>query len=252
MLINAPLASFYRDELMYYKGRLHAQARKEEDVVNQLLLAEKPDRALLLLKKMRFQDQIHQDAEKALNSLLNQASTQTGLEEVRSQAGQTLQRNSEHMKKLQLFLSLENVENIVHETYDANKKSSEIEQLLLLANVEERELLEQAANNDLKKLSITLGVASSDSIKEDVESEKAIAHKPDLVEDPQAPAKESELKDLDAAESVASADADDEKSTVSGNPSEESKDVSSVMLPNVPSHSLSDEKQAAIPIAENN
>lgn len=139
-----------RDELTVYKGNVQVLSRKEEDIIKRLVKAGRNDSAKALLKKKRLQEQLIQETEKQLNSVLNEAGAQVP-DAMRTEVEQKIERNQEAIKKLHLLVALENLEKLIEEG-EGSKKLGEVDKLLALASSKEREELEAGADNDLQRL----------------------------------------------------------------------------------------------------
>ncbi|XP_026997232.1 charged multivesicular body protein 6 [Tachysurus fulvidraco] len=118
-----------RDKLKQYQRKLTVQLEKERLLAKQLLKDGKKERALLLLKKKRYQDQLLDKTETQINNLERMAQDLEFAQiEVKFLEG--LKVGNDCLKKMHEALSIEEVERIMEETQDAIEYQKQIDEMV--------------------------------------------------------------------------------------------------------------------------
>ncbi|KAK2829420.1 hypothetical protein Q7C36_017410 [Tachysurus vachellii] len=118
-----------RDKLKQYQRKLTVQLEKERLLAKQLLKNGKKERALLLLKKKRYQDQLLDKTETQINNLERMAQDLEFAQiEVKFLEG--LKVGNDCLKKMHEALSIEEVERIMEETQDAIEYQKQIDEMV--------------------------------------------------------------------------------------------------------------------------
>ena len=118
-----------RDNLKTYRKRIELNLERERQVAKQLLKDGKKDRALVLLKKKRFQEQL---TDRTTTQLDNIERMVHDLEfaQVEMKVLDGLKAGNESLKKMHQMISLEEVEKILDETKEAVEYQQEIDRLV--------------------------------------------------------------------------------------------------------------------------
>ncbi|CAJ1081354.1 charged multivesicular body protein 6-like [Xyrichtys novacula] len=118
-----------RDKLRQYQKKINLQLEKERLLAKQLLKDGKKDKALLLLKKKRYRDQL---LEKAENQIGNLERLVQDLEfaQIEKKVIDGLKVGNDCLKKMHEVMSIEEVERIMDETQDAIEYQRQIDDML--------------------------------------------------------------------------------------------------------------------------
>ncbi|KAM9716112.1 charged multivesicular body protein 6-like [Menidia menidia] len=118
-----------RDKLRQYQKRIGLQLEKERLLAKQLLKDGKKEKALLLLKKKRYQDQL---LDKTENQISNLERMVQDLEfaQIERKVIDGLKVGNDCLKKMHEVMSIEEVERIMDETQDAIEYQREIDDML--------------------------------------------------------------------------------------------------------------------------
>ncbi|XP_028842819.1 charged multivesicular body protein 6 [Denticeps clupeoides] len=136
-----------RDKLKQYQKRITLQLERERHLAKLLLKDGKKEKALLLLKKKRYQDQL---LEKTENQIANLERLVQDIEfaQIEMKVLEGLKAGNDCLKKMHEVMSIEEVERIMEETHDAIEYQKQIDDLLagsLTQEDEEAVLLELEA-----------------------------------------------------------------------------------------------------------
>lgn len=118
-----------RDKLKQYQKKVTLQMEKERQLAKQLLKDGKKEKALLLLKKKRFQEQL---LDKTENQISNLERMVQDLEfaQIEMKVIEGLKVGNDCLKKMHEVLSIEEVERIMDETHDAIEYQKQIDDVL--------------------------------------------------------------------------------------------------------------------------
>lgn len=118
-----------RDKLRQYQKRINLQLEKERLLARQLLRDGKKEKALLLLKKKRYQDQL---LDKTENQISNLERLVQDLEfaQIERKVIDGLKVGNDCLKKMHEVMSIEEVERIMDETQDAVEYQQQIDEML--------------------------------------------------------------------------------------------------------------------------
>ncbi|XP_056153275.1 LOW QUALITY PROTEIN: charged multivesicular body protein 6 [Lampris incognitus] len=127
-----------RDKLRQYQKKINLRLDKERLLAKQLLKDGKKEKALLLLKKKRYQDQL---LDKTENQISNLERMVQDLEfaQIEMKVIEGLKVGNDCLKKMHEVLSIEEVERIMDETQDAIEYQREIDEMLAGSLTEEDE-----------------------------------------------------------------------------------------------------------------
>ncbi|XP_075937722.1 charged multivesicular body protein 6 [Anarhichas minor] len=118
-----------RDKLRQYQKRINLQLEKERLLAKQLLRNGKKDKALLLLKKKRYQDQLLDKTENQIGNLERMVQD-LEFAQIETKVIQGLKVGNECLKKMHEVMSVEEVERIMDETQDAIEYQRQIDDML--------------------------------------------------------------------------------------------------------------------------
>ncbi|CAL8306039.1 unnamed protein product [Boreogadus saida] len=127
-----------RDKLRMYQKKINLQLDKERLLAKQLLKNGRKDKALLLLKKKRYQDQL---LEKTDNQISNLERMVQDLEfaQIEIKVIEGLKVGNDCLKKMHEVMSIEEVERIMDETQEAVEYQQQIDEMLAGALTQEDE-----------------------------------------------------------------------------------------------------------------
>lgn len=118
-----------RDKLKQYQKKIELNLQKEREVAKKLLKDGKKERALSLLKKKRYQEQLLQKTDNQLDTLELMVQ-EIEFAQVEAQVVEGLKVGNECLDKMHKMLSLDDVENIMEETKEGIEYQQEIDELL--------------------------------------------------------------------------------------------------------------------------
>lgn len=118
-----------RDKLRQYQKRITLQLEKERTVAKQLLKDGKKDKALLLLKKKKYQEQLLDKTENQISNL-EQMVQDLEFAQIEMKVLEGLKVGNECLKKMHEMMSIEEVERIMDETQDAIEYQKQIDEML--------------------------------------------------------------------------------------------------------------------------
>ncbi|XP_032357756.1 charged multivesicular body protein 6 [Etheostoma spectabile] len=118
-----------RDKLRQYQKRINLQLEKERLLAKQLLRNGKKEKALLLLKKKRYQDQLLDKTENQIGNLERMVQD-LEFAQIETKVIQGLKVGNECLKKMHEVMSVEEVERIMDETQDAIEYQRQIDDML--------------------------------------------------------------------------------------------------------------------------
>lgn len=119
-----------RDKIKQYQRRIEQGIEKERQIAKTLLEKGQRDRALLLLRKKKFQEQILSKTDGQLDNLERMVHDLEFAEvEIRVLDG--LKLGNTALKKLNEVLSIEDIEKVMDETREGVEKQNEINDILV-------------------------------------------------------------------------------------------------------------------------
>uniref|UniRef100_A0A3Q3K0Z3 Charged multivesicular body protein 6a n=1 Tax=Monopterus albus TaxID=43700 RepID=A0A3Q3K0Z3_MONAL len=160
-----------RDKLRQYQKRLNLHLDKERLLAKQLLKEGKKDKALLLLKKKRYQDQL---LDKTENQISNLERMVQDLEfaQIERKVIDGLKVGNECLKKMHEVMSVEEVERIMDETQDAIEYQRQIDEMLTGSLSQEDEDAVLAELEAITQADVELPEVPSDELPEAPEARK--------------------------------------------------------------------------------
>ncbi|EFO14123.2 hypothetical protein LOAG_14401 [Loa loa] len=150
-----------RDKMKQYIRRNEKQMEREKELAKQLIKANKKDRALLILKRKRYQESV---TEKLLQQLDQIERMVSDLEftVIEQKVVEQLRHGNEVLKRMNQMISVDDIERIMDETKEAAEFQEEISNMLSgklgedeLEEVEKEfaELIEKEGELDLPEVS---------------------------------------------------------------------------------------------------
>ncbi|KAL3053660.1 hypothetical protein OYC64_006059 [Pagothenia borchgrevinki] len=127
-----------RDKLKQYQKRIYLQLQKERLLAKQLLKDGKKEKALLLLKKKRYQDQLLEKTENQISNLEHMVQDIEFMQ-IEMKVIEGLKVGNDCLKSMHEIMSIEDVERIMDETQDSIDYQKQIDELLAGALTQEDE-----------------------------------------------------------------------------------------------------------------
>ncbi|XP_059587948.1 charged multivesicular body protein 6 [Alligator mississippiensis] len=127
-----------RDKLRQYQRRLHLQLERERAVARQLLRDGKKEKALFLLKKKRYQEQLLDKTETQISNLERMVQD-IEFAQIEMKVIEGLKIGNECLNKMHQVMSIEEVERIIDETQDAVEYQRQIDEMVAGSFTEEDE-----------------------------------------------------------------------------------------------------------------
>ncbi|XP_058808291.1 charged multivesicular body protein 6 [Phymastichus coffea] len=118
-----------RDKLKVYQKRIEQNIEKDREIAKILLTKNQKDRALLLLRKKKFQEQILVKTDGQLENLERMVHD-IEFAQVETKVVDGLKVGNEALKKLHALLSIDDIEKVMDETKEGVEKQQEINALL--------------------------------------------------------------------------------------------------------------------------
>ncbi|XP_072550421.1 charged multivesicular body protein 6-A isoform X2 [Salminus brasiliensis] len=118
-----------RDKLRQYQKKLTLQLEKERLLAKQLLKDGKKERALLLLKKKRYQDQLLDKTETQISNIERMVQD-LEFAQIEVTVLEGLKVGNDCLKKMHEVLSIEEVERIMEETQEAIEYQKQVDEIL--------------------------------------------------------------------------------------------------------------------------
>lgn len=136
-----------RDKLKQYQKKIYLTLEKERELAKRLLQENKKERAKLLLRKKKFQEQILQRTDQQLENL-EKMTHDLEFAAIEVQVLNGLKTGNEALKKIHDVMSIDDIERILDETQEAVEKQREIDALLsgALSNQDEEDVLVELDN----------------------------------------------------------------------------------------------------------
>ncbi|XP_065208973.1 charged multivesicular body protein 6-A [Planococcus citri] len=127
-----------RDNLSKYQKRIETNLEQERNLAKQLLTEGKHDRAKVLLRKKRYQEQLLKETDGQIENI---AKLIGDLEKAQIDAKviETMEIGNTALKKMNAMFNIEDIERIMDETREGIDKQNEINELLSGALNEEDE-----------------------------------------------------------------------------------------------------------------
>ncbi|XP_055366574.1 charged multivesicular body protein 6-like isoform X2 [Betta splendens] len=127
-----------RDKLKQYKQRVTLQLEKERLLAKQLLKDGRKEKALLLLKKKRYQDQLLETTEGQISNLEHMVQDIEFMQ-MEMKVIEGLKVGNDCLKSMHEIMSVEDVERILDETQESIEYQRQIDEMLAGALTQEDE-----------------------------------------------------------------------------------------------------------------
>ncbi|XP_061782787.1 charged multivesicular body protein 6 [Nerophis lumbriciformis] len=164
-----------RDKLRQYQKKINLQLEKERLLAKKLLRDGKKERALLLLKKKRYQDQLLDKTEKQISNL-ERLVQDLEFVQIEKKVLDGLKVGNECLKKMHEVMSIEDVERILDETQDAVDYQRQIDDMLAGSLSQEDEDAVLAELEAITQEDVELPDVPSQQLPEVVEEKAARVH----------------------------------------------------------------------------
>ncbi|XP_043478848.1 charged multivesicular body protein 6 [Leptopilina heterotoma] len=168
-----------RDKIKQYQRRIEQGIEKERQIAKKLLEKGQKDRALLLLRKKKFEEQILSKTDGQLDNL-ERLVHDLEFAQVEIKVIDGLKVGNTALKKLNDVLSIEDIEKVMDETREGVEKQNEINEILMGTLTDEDEAEAEAELDELLKLD------AKETIPETPEAPKIIVT-PEEVQLPDVP-----------------------------------------------------------------
>ncbi|XP_040295023.1 charged multivesicular body protein 6 [Bufo bufo] len=166
-----------RDKLKQYQKKITLQLQREREVAKQLLHDGKKEKAKLLLKKKRYQDQL---LEKTDNQISNLEKMVEHIEfaQIEMKVIEGLKIGNDCLKKMHEIMSIEEVERIMDETQEGIEYQRQIDELLAgsMTTEDEEAILEEL--EAITQEELELPEAPKEPLPEPTPEKQAVKNKP--------------------------------------------------------------------------
>lgn len=154
-----------RDKVKQYQKRLSLIGDRERELAKQSLAKGNKQRALLFLRKQKFQNQL---LEKSFSQLSNLEELIESIEfaQVQQEVVKGLEQGAQTLKAINAEMSLDKIDKIMDDTAEGIAYQREIEQTLSSAISDEDELAIERDLERMEKEMMPETVASKDALKE--------------------------------------------------------------------------------------
>lgn len=140
-----------RDKIKQYQRKIEQSLEKERLLAKELLKNGKKDRALLLLRKKKYQEQVLSRADGQLENLERMVHD-LEFAQIEMKVVDGLRIGNTTLKQLHDLLSIDEIEKIMDETREGIEKQREIDEILLSTLTEEDNIDENEIEAELDAL----------------------------------------------------------------------------------------------------
>ncbi|KAF5279271.1 hypothetical protein FQR65_LT15442 [Abscondita terminalis] len=165
-----------RDKLILYQNRIELALSKERDLAKALLKDGKTDKAKLLLRKKRYQEQLLRQTDGQLENL-ERLTHDLEYSQVELQVVEGLRQGNDALKKVNDILDLKDIEKLLDETREGVEKQREIDTLISGVLTEEDEAEIELELTGIIEKSLpdvpSESIADSDNVSESLTDETA-------------------------------------------------------------------------------
>ncbi|KAG5314897.1 CHMP6 protein, partial [Pseudoatta argentina] len=140
-----------RDKIKQYQKKIEQSLEKERLLAKELLKNGKKDRALLLLRKKKYQEQVLTRADGQLENL-ERMIHDLEFAQVEIKVVDGLKTGNTALKQLHALLSIDEIEKVMDETTEGIEKQREIDEVLTSTFAEEEEIDESEIEAELDAL----------------------------------------------------------------------------------------------------
>ena len=118
-----------RDKLKQYQKKITLNLEKEREVAKQLLKDNKKEKALTLLKKKRYQENLLEKTDNQLEKI-DRLVQEVEFKQVEMNVVEGLKNGTDALNKLNQMMSIEDVEKIMEDTREAVEYQEEINEMI--------------------------------------------------------------------------------------------------------------------------
>ncbi|CAK1596368.1 unnamed protein product [Parnassius mnemosyne] len=118
-----------RDKLKQYQKKLELNLERDRQLAKKLLAEDKRDRAKLLLRKKKYQEQLLQNTDAQLEKL-EQLTHDLEFTQIEIQVLDGLKTGNAALKKMHDMLNIDEIEKIMDETKEGVEKQREIDEMI--------------------------------------------------------------------------------------------------------------------------
>jgi len=150
-----------RDKLKQYQKRIESVMAADKELAKKLLHDGKKDRALLLLRKKRFQEQLLIKTDGQLENL-SRLAHDLEFAQIEQRVIDGLRSGNEALKKINATMNIEEIEQILDETREGVEKQEEINALLTgVLTQDDEDAVNKEFEDMLRDETVTLEEATS-------------------------------------------------------------------------------------------
>ncbi|XP_037958629.1 charged multivesicular body protein 6-A [Teleopsis dalmanni] len=165
-----------RDKLQQYQKRIELQLEKDRELARKCLQMGRKERALLLLRKKKYQENLLSNTDKQLDNLQRLAAD-LEFTYIEKEVLDGLKVGNEALKKVHALLNIDEIEKIMDETREGIEKQEEIDALLSenLTRQDEDDILKELDELVTKDETVTLPEVPLDElpVAEEIEDKPA-------------------------------------------------------------------------------
>ncbi|XP_008553024.1 charged multivesicular body protein 6 [Microplitis demolitor] len=161
-----------RDKIKHYQKRIEQNIEKDRELAKKLIQSGRKERALSLLRKKKFQEQVLSNTDSQLENLERMVHD-LEFAQVEAKVLDGLKIGNTALKKLHEILSIGEIEKVMDETRDGVEKQRELDDLLM----------GQLTDEDEGQVEAELDALIADEVKELVPEVPQDVSLPDVPED---------------------------------------------------------------------
>ncbi|XP_057320555.1 charged multivesicular body protein 6 [Microplitis mediator] len=161
-----------RDKIKHYQKRIEQNIEKDRELAKKLIQSGRKERALSLLRKKKFQEQVLSNTDSQLENLERMVHD-LEFAQVEAKVLDGLKIGNTALKKLHEILSIDEIEKVMDETRDGVEKQRELDDLLM----------GQLTDEDEGQVEAELDALIADEVKESVPEVPQDVSLPDVPED---------------------------------------------------------------------
>ncbi|GBP88775.1 Charged multivesicular body protein 6 [Eumeta japonica] len=152
-----------RDKLKQYQRKIEINLERDRQLAKKLLMEGKRDRAKLLLRKKRYQEQLLQNTDAQLDNL-EKLTHDIEFAQIEIQVLDGLKTGNVALKKVHEILNIDEIEKIMDETREGIEKQKEIDELISGQLTEEDEEAVEAELEEILDVNMELPEVPSDTL----------------------------------------------------------------------------------------
>uniref|UniRef100_A0A6G1RL25 Charged multivesicular body protein 6 n=1 Tax=Hypotaenidia okinawae TaxID=2861861 RepID=A0A6G1RL25_9GRUI len=166
-----------RDKLRQYQRRINLNLERERELARRLLADGRKEKALLLLKKQRYQEQLLDRTENQISNLERMVQD-IEFTQIEMKVIEGLKIGNDCLNKMHQVMSIEEVERIMGETQDAVEYQRQIDEILAGSLTEEDEdaILEEL--NAITQEQMELPEVPSEPLPEKIPGASPVKNRP--------------------------------------------------------------------------